>query len=465
MGHTPTIKPTHKQELAWDALRDATTRYVVFGGGAGGGKSWLGSEWLLTNCYFYPGSKWFIGREELKRLMSSTFLTFVKVCSHHKIPQSDWKLNGQYNYIQFANGSRIDLLDLKYLPSDPLYERFGSLEYTGGWIDEAGEVDYMAVDVLKTRVGRHRNDEYKFPSKTLYTCNPSKDWLYRMIYLPWKEGALPPEYSFIRSLYSDNWYASKDYEHNLQQITDITTKKRLMFGDWEYSDNPNALINYDSIIDLFTNSVDFSPEKYLSVDVARFGSDKSVIGVWKGLELQEIETTSKISLDVLANKISQIAVSKQIPYSHIIVDEDGVGGGVVDMLRGVKGFVGNSVALLGAMGKPDNYQNLRTQCYYKLAELINNHQLAIRCTDQAVRGMIIQELEQVKSRDVDKDAKKRIIQKEDIRELIGRSPDYADMMMMRMYFELAPKKKAIHQFIPSYAPSLSRQLHAGVHTR
>lgn len=457
-GITPTITPTLKQHNAWQALRDANTRYVVFGGGAGGGKSWLGAEWLLTNCYVYPGTKWFIGREELKRLMSSTFLTFVKVCAHHKIPQ-DWKLNGQYNFIEFKNGSRIDLLDLKYLPSDPLYERFGSLEYTGGWIDEAGEVNYMAVDVLKTRVGRHLNDKYNLLSKTLYTCNPSKDWLYRMIYLPFKAGTLPPEYAFIRSLYSDNWYASKDYEQNLKQISDPTTKERLMFGNWEYSDDPSALMLYDSIIDVFTNSTVFDSSKYLSVDVARFGSDKSVIGYWRGLTLESIETTSKLSLDVLASKISQIARDKQIPFSQIIVDEDGVGGGMVDILRGVKGFVGNSTPLNTVKGKPDNFQNLRTQCYYALAEAVNSHQIAVKCEDQAMRGYIIQELEQVKSRDNDKDGKRKILSKDDVKELIGRSPDYSDMMMMRMWFELRGKRQGVSQYVPGTGEKERSRVH------
>ena len=151
----PTIKPLPKQHLAYEALKDTVVKYVFFGGGAGGGKSWLGAEWLITNCYFFPGSRWFIGRKELTRLMKTSFITFQKVCKYHKIPNDDWKFNGKYNYIEFKNGSVIDFLDVMLKPSDPLYERFGSSEYTGGWLEEVGEIEFKAFDVLKSRIGRH----------------------------------------------------------------------------------------------------------------------------------------------------------------------------------------------------------------------------------------------------------------------------------------------------------------------
>ena len=142
------VKLTPKQSECWNRLEDKTTRYPVFGGGAGGGKSWLICEWLIINCIRYPNTKWFIARNELTRLMQSTYVTFQKVIAYHKIPTNAFSLNGQYHYIEFGNKSRIDLLDLKFLPSDPFYERFGSLEYTGGAIEEAGEVDFGAFDML-----------------------------------------------------------------------------------------------------------------------------------------------------------------------------------------------------------------------------------------------------------------------------------------------------------------------------
>ena len=124
--------------------------------------------WLVSICFFYPGSKWFIGRAELKRLMASSYVTWTKVCKHHSIPLSDWKLNGQYNFIEFTNGSRIDLLDLAYKPSDPMYERLGSLEYTGGWVEEAGFEGYNEVEIFSDKYWAADQREYLEKIKTAY---------------------------------------------------------------------------------------------------------------------------------------------------------------------------------------------------------------------------------------------------------------------------------------------------------
>lgn len=431
----PTIKPTWKQHEAYEALRDPFVRFVFFGGGAGGGKSWLGSEWLMTNCYFMPGSRWFIGREELSRLMKSSYVTFQKVCSFHKIPQEDWRLDGKYNYIEFQNGSRIDLLDLAFQPRDPEFQRFGSLEYTGGWIEEIGEVQFGAFDVLKSRVGRHLNREYKYTPKLLGTCNPIKNWVYREIYKPNKENRLPKEYRFIQSLYKDNPWTAEEYGEALKQIKNPATKQRLMYGNWEYDDDPNTLISIKAINDLFTNTIEDSDKKYLSADIARYGQDKTVVYVWQGFKIIKIYVREKQGIDQTSSWIKKILSEEKIPYSQAIIDEDGVGGGVVDTLRGVNGFVNNSSPLT-YLGEEENYQNLKTQCSFHLAEKINNHKIAIVCDDYSVRDLIVEELEQIKQKDADKEGKLKIIPKEEVKELIGRSPDHADGIMMRMWFEL-----------------------------
>lgn len=462
----PIIKPTLKQHEAYTLLQDDVTSFIFFGGGAEGGKSWLGAEWLLTRCYFYPGTKWFIGRNELKRLMQSSYATFRKVCIYHGIPDSDWKLNGQYNYIEFRNpetgtfngeGSRIDLLDLKYQPSDPNFQRFGSTEYTGGWIEEAGEVHYLAFDVLKARVGRWHNEKFGLnPAKILLTCNPEQNWVYRVGYKPWRNGTLEEGYAFIQSLYKDNPYTAEEAGKRLSKIKDKTLKARLMLGLWEYAQDDNNLVDYDSIIDLFTNTlpeaqIGANPvklEKYLTADVARYGSDKITFGRWRGLNLYGIDWKVKRGIDQTAGDIKEMLRTDMIPYSHAIVDDDGVGGGVVDMVRGVKGFVGNSSAIQIKDNKEknklrkDNYKNLRSQCGFMLAEKIVNHEIAINAKiDEATKEMIIEDLQaMLKKKDTGIEGPLQLIPKDEIKEVLGRSPDFGDMMSMRMFFELSKPK-------------------------
>jgi len=444
----PTIKPTIKQDQAWDKLLDNKTEFVFFGGGKGGGKSWLGCEWLITNCYKYPETRWYLGRRELKRLLATTFQTFLKVCKYHKIPANDWNYNGQQNYIEFFNGARIDLLDLAFQPRDPDYERFGSFETTGGWIDEAGEIDEKAKENLQASVGRQLNEFYNLYPKNLYTMNPNKGWIYK-IYRQWKEEVLPEDTAFIQSLYTDNTFRSKNYGKTLEKIKNKATRERLMFGNWEYDDDRSALFQYDCIYDLFTNKAVDSEEKFLSGDVSRKGRDIMPIGLWKGLKLYKVvvippdirESTKKSSEFIMA-----LAKKEGVRFSRIILDEDGVGGGVVDNIDGCKGFINGSSPILSVDDKIkrdkdeffENYGNLKTQCYFKLAELAEKGMVEICINgDEDLKQKIIDELGIIKQKDIDKDDKKiYLISKEKMKESLGRSPDYADMIMMRMYFEV-----------------------------
>lgn len=383
--------------------------------------------------------------------MASTYVTFTKVCKFHNIPDSDWTLNGKYNYIEFKNGSRIDLLDLAFRPSDPLYERLGSLEYTDGWIEEAGEVHFMAVDILRSRVGRHLNQELDIAPKSLYTFNPNKGWVYR-IYKQWQAGLLPDDCVFIHALFSDNPWTADVYGKQLLRIQDKSMRERLMKGSFEYDNDPACLIDSDAIVDLWTNTVDDSNERYMIMDIARHGVDKTVIFLFKGMRLYGVYIYQKQGTDITAEKAKIIAEEQRIPYSHIMGDEDGIGGGVIDQMKGIRGFIGNSTARDNPETKEkENFGNHRSQCYYKLAEVVNNHEMAIDLeifhsevngiTEEVFKDMLCEELENVKSKNADKDTARRVTSKDEIKEDIARSPDFSDTAMMRMSF-LYPQKSA-----------------------
>lgn len=425
-------KPNYKQFLCLELLYDFVTKYPLFGGGAGGGKSWLGCEWEAAMCLNYPGVRYFMGREELSRLKDTTVKTFFKMAKHHGISDT-FRYYEHYSAIRFNNGSEISLLNLKYEPSDPMFERFGSTEYTGGLIEEAGEVHFNAFDTLKSRVGRQLNEQYNIPKKVLITCNPKKNWLYHTYYKPWKEGTLEHGYAFVQSLASENDKIDRGYVESLDEIKDPTLKKRLKYGEWEYEDDPLSLTDYEKLLNIFTNEYISGGKKYITADIARFGEDTVKIRVWDGLRVIDKVTRKHLRVTESAELIRSLANKYHIPMSQVMVDEDGIGGGVVDILR-CKGFVANSSPLFGG-----NFDMLKSQCGYRLAELINENMIYENEPSPAERERIIEELEQLKRKHQDSDKKQGIMPKEKIKDLIGRSPDDLDTFIMRAFFELGPK--------------------------
>ena len=212
------------------------------------------------------------------------------------------------------------------------------MEITGAFIDEATEITPTAYNVIQSRM-RYNLDDHGLTPKLLMTCNPSKGWIYSEFYKKFKDGTLDDNKKFVQSLVTDNPNISKHYINQLRQL-DVLSQKRLLFGDWEYSDDDTQLFSIDALNDMFTNEfVKSDNQKFISVDVARFGRDKSVVCLWNGWRCELIKTIDKNSIDQLVEVVKQIANENNVQRSNIIADSDGVGGGFVDLLKGCKSFV------------------------------------------------------------------------------------------------------------------------------
>ena len=372
----------------------------------------------------------------LKTLKETTLVSFFQVAKMQGLEAGKhYKFNAQTSQIEFINGSTILLKDLYSYPSDPNFDELGSLEITDAFIDEANQVDDKARNIIKSRI-RFQLDQNGLVPKILYTCNPAKNWAYSEFYKPQQDGSIADNKRFIASLIDDNPYISKHYKENLLTL-DKVSKERLLFGNWEYSSDPAQLIDYEKILDSFRNDFVAAGNPYITCDVARFGSDSTVIGVWSGMRVKLYQFNGKSVVEV-AELIKNFALEHKVPYSNIVVDEDGVGGGVVDILR-CKGFVNNSSALKNPVNHAkENFDNLKSQCYFKLAEMINDSKLYINA-DGKQKQLIIEELEQVKQKSIDNDSSKGIVPKDKVKAAIGRSPDFSDCLAMRMFFEYTPK--------------------------
>jgi phage terminase large subunit len=411
---------------------DDTTSDIVYGGSKGSGKSYLGASLIFGDALIYPETHYFIARKKLNDLRKFTIPTIHEVFKNWGLTNAYFKYNGQDNFYQLYNGSKVFLLEAKYLPSDPQYMRFGSMQMTRGMIEEAGEFEKDAKENLEASIGRWKNDEYGLRGKLLQTCNPSKNYLYKDYYQPNKRNELADYKKFVQAFPEDNKMLDKGYLENLNRVLSKNAKERLLKGNWEYDDDPNVLCGYENILALFDNDHVPGGKKYITADIARMGSDKAVIMVWEGYKVIELIEYAVSKLTDIQNAIQALRTKHNIPNHNCIADEDGVGGGVVDNCK-IKGFVNNSKALKG-----ENYSNLKAQCGYKLAEHVEANEIHFECDlSQSQKEAITEELEQLKSYDSDGEGKLKILPKEQIKDNIGRSPDYLDTMLMRCYFDYA----------------------------
>ncbi len=426
------MRLTKKQTQALDLLEDHTNGVteVIYGGSAGSAKSFIGCYWILKSALKYEGSRWLIGRSELKNLKQTTLQTFFEVCKMQGVLRDKhYVYKEQMSEIHLFNGSVIILKDLAFMPSDANFDNLGSLEVCGIFCDEIAQIRKKAWDILLTRI-RYKLDEFGITPKIFGSLNPSKNWVYTYFYKPFRDGSLDESTKrFIRALPTDNPHLPASYLQLLNNLPK-SERDRLYLGLWE-ADDDNQLTRQDAIVGLFGNTWVESGNHYLTGDIARQGSDRAVIGIWDGLRLIKVVTFEKSKFHLLEETINKLKNEYQISNANIILDEDGVGGFLVDAMY-AQGFVNNSTPING-----ENFQNLKTQCYYKLATLINEKKIYIGpdVFNENDKELLIEELEQIKSSPSD-DTKLKIISKSEIKSNIGRSPDISDMVMMRMYYEV-----------------------------
>lgn len=422
-----------KQENATYFLKDSITKEVLYGGAAGGGKSAFGVLWLIEMAQTYPKSRWLMGRSKLKALKETTLNTFFELSSELGIT-NQYTYNSQSNIIYWNNGSEIILKDLFLYPSDPNFDSLGSLEITGAFIDECNQISYKAWQIVKSRI-RYKLKEFNLIPKMLGTCNPAKNWVYKEFYKPDRDNELPDYRKFIKALPKDNPFLHPSYLESLLQL-DKNSKERLYYGNWEYDDDPATLIDQDSITSYFNPNhlSNVNETKYMTIDVARKGKDKTVFRIWNGWLCTYRFAIDKSGLDTVVKKAKELQLKHNVSVTNTVADEDGVGGGVVDFLK-CKGFVNNSKAL-----NDENFDNLKSQCSVKMALKITNKEAGELCNDSKVKEITSEEMEQVKIKDIDKDGRVGVIPKDKVKELIGRSPDEWDSIMMRYFFELQPKR-------------------------
>jgi len=220
----------------------------------------------------------------------------------------------------------------------------------------------------------------------------------------------------------------------LQAQKDLPPKifKQLYLAEEQESDD--QLITFDAMRNLWTNTHAENGERYITADIALHGSDKFVIYVWDGLEVIDYTEVDKCEAPEVERLLKEKAEQFKVGRSNITYDADGLGSFLRGYLAGAKPFNNGS----SPIGKT-NYKNLKSQCGYEFANKVNANEVWINC--ETPKSEILKELECLQSYALDKEGKIQLMPKEKIKEVIGHSPDKLDGLIMRMIFELAPRKR------------------------
>lgn len=446
----PTLTSTPKQDEFLDAIFSGLYKYLAFGGGIRGTKTFTGLIAIIMLCKMFPGSRWAIVRKDLPTLRRNTIPSMNKI---------RWTVNnfvGDINQSIWtypcSNGSEIIIFPESF-EGDPDLDRWKGLEVNGFLLEEANELVYKSFSKAIERAGSWiiPNTDVQPPVLVLLTFNPANNWVREVFYDPWKAGSLKPPFFFLPATIMDNPYASDEYRESLKNLPP-EDYRRFVEGEWEGTDDPDQLIKTEWIWHAKEVEPTLGTNK-LGNDVARYGDDATVFALCSGNTLVWLQAFQNLSIDRTAMSALGFAQDVEnegkfyVHSSNIRIDGVGLGAGVIDLLR--RGGHHPYEVISGAKpivreeqrGRPNfyRYANLRSQMWWEAKE---KFRLGLVSLPEDVPARLITDL--VAPRYVIASDRTVLVEsKEDIKERLGRSTDFGDALVMALFDipEFAKKKQ------------------------
>lgn len=413
-----------KQTVAWDHLENPGIDEILYGGAKYGGKSWFLCVWsYLFACNFIKTHKiprsdnplpiGFLGRKVAKNFSDTTLETWFKTIPHD-------------GYI--AKGKPVDLIidgrvkiHTGGLDNRETINKFNSAEYAFFAIDQAEEVTEDDIALLRgATFGRLVVNEQALPGKGLFTANPRNCWLKgEFIKNP------PPNRRFISALPTDNPYCTQRYIDNLKDAFKHRPGqlKAFLYGDWSGVEDPDSVI-FDSWLERAIGMPTLLGGTVISCDPARFGDDKTIINLMDGSNIKERKEMAHSRTTDISDYLTEL--SRQNNNCEIVVDEIGVGGGVIDELHknGRRVVAFNSAA---KSDEPEKYYNMRAQAWWELGQHFARTEIGCQAMSDNLRQELATPTYEIRNGRI------LIESKEAIKERLGRSPDEADCYVMGIW--------------------------------
>ena len=377
--------------------------YKITAGGRGSGKSWSFAS-LLSQKLTAEKHNLLCCREIQKSLEDSSYKLLVETIE--RLNLKGWVI--KKDTLENENGSRVIFRGLKDLRAGNAIK---SLEgYDLAWLEEAQAISLESLQLLLPTIRMNGSEIW-----ACYNPNTEEDAIEM---LKAREGAI-----CVKCNWSDNpWFTERlakereaDYKFNPELARHIWEGEYLAQAD-------NAVMSRLAVHEAMEREVDSEGDYQIAVDVARYGSDSSIISMRKGLKMIDLKEYKNISLVELCGHIEVMAGNNH--DMTIKVDETGVGGGVVDILQG-RGY--RNVIGINFGSKPqdtDKFADLPSEmwCTFPISDvsLLNDSGLFHELTDRRFS--------------YDHKARRQVESKDSYKARNGgKSPDKADSVLMLFY--------------------------------
>ncbi|MEE1049882.1 MAG: phage terminase large subunit, partial [Clostridia bacterium] len=234
------------------AFIDATEDEVLYGGAAGGGKSYGQIIDAFLKALQYPGIKQIIFRNSFPELNRSIILTALSI-----IPKELYRYINQSHKMTFTNGSSIEF---GYIASDTDVSNYQSAEYDIIRFDELTHFTEYQYKYMRSRIRGVNN----FPKQLKSSTNPGSRghaWVKEMFIKPEIPGKSfvaddGTSFLFIPALVTENKFLMKSDKGYIKRLESLpeAERKALLYGDWEifegqfFPEFKNVAENYEDRI-------------------------------------------------------------------------------------------------------------------------------------------------------------------------------------------------------------------------
>lgn len=210
-------------------------RYLFYGGGIRGGKTFACAVSLILMCRMFPGSKWYVIRKSFPTLMETTIPAFLKILG--KSRRWTWNKDKSNYYVEYQNGSRIFFAGEDF-SRDPDLKWLLGLECNGFMLEQVEELQKLTLDMCISRAGSWYIDNMPTPI-IMGTFNPTLTWVRDKIFLPFQEGTLEAPYFYQPASPDDNPFVTDEQRAGWQHMAD-NLQQQFIEGSWDFEKASNV---------------------------------------------------------------------------------------------------------------------------------------------------------------------------------------------------------------------------------